>query len=101
MVAQYAIPVSTYQSFHVTVGKTSVAQVRSTDSPILIIRDARTISMKGTYGATEMVIAVRPCGVLRTLSEPAHSHTLLTGPRHHLADFCHRREAGKAPLNKT
>ena len=34
-------------------------------SPILIIRDAKIINMTATYGAAEMVIAVRPCGVLR------------------------------------
>jgi hypothetical protein len=31
---------------------------------ILIIRDAKIINMFATYGATEMVIAVRPYGVL-------------------------------------
>jgi hypothetical protein len=72
-------------------------------SPILTIRDAKIITEAATYGATEMVIAVGPYGVLREISYcifPLRSILYVTGPLHHLAYFCHRRETGKAPLIK-
>src|ERR1700722_16171693 len=57
--------------------------------------------MTATYGAAEMVIAVRPCGVLRKIMCTIPTRPLfLTGPLHHLAYFCHRREAGQPPLIK-
>src|SRR5579863_6296059 len=49
-----------------------------------------------------MVIAVSPYGVLEPITKIGvrPEKLLWTGPRHHLAYFCHRREDGVSPLVK-
>src|SRR5579863_5932459 len=68
-----------------------------------IERDAGCIDHAGTYGAAEMVIAVSPYGVLKPITSIGGRRPkilLWTGPRHHLAYLCHRRDDRLAPLIK-
>ena len=93
------------QSFHVTVGKVSVAQVRSTESPppVLIYATPDLLS-KRAIAPLEMVIAaqaIRCTDAIDTCPRRSREFRLLsTGPRYHLAYFCHWREAGIALLIK-
>ena len=52
----------------------------------------------GLYIATELVIAVRPDGILVLKTRPFPGRLSLTGPLHHLADLVHRSEQGFARI---
>src|SRR5580658_568855 len=67
---------------------------------ILNMRDAKIIKKNTTYATTEMVIAVKPRGVMSPKNVPMHTMHWSAGPLHHLSYFCHRREDGVALVIK-
>jgi len=65
--------------------------------------DIRIVTIRDNYVATEIVIAIRPYGVLSKPDRRSRRTAKMlfsTGPLHQLAYFCHRSEDGIAPFRK-